>query len=183
MPLHVKVMPEIRLGQCPKCLSGPPHHFVLHITAGGGMESTEPSCITCLLNGGEQTVLIEQPELSPGRQPPSKRLVKRTRKEEHELARDAGGRRQKGSGNLPWAKGDGVLKGIARWDSKMCFSKKVSWTLDDLVKIRSEADYGEVPAIITAFADRTTHQVQERWATIPYEVYQERIIHAAQHHQ
>lgn len=137
----------------------------------------------CLEKHHEISASIEPPDLSPGRRPPSRRLVKRTQKEERELAKRAGGRRQPASGALPGLKGDGVLKGVARWDSKMCFSKTVSWNFDDLVKIRSEAAYGEIPAIITAFTDRATHQVRERWVTIPYEIWEEKIIHASHHHQ
>jgi hypothetical protein len=64
----------------------------------------------------------------------------------------------------------------------MCFSKKVSWDLDDLHKISGEAAFGEIPAIITAYTDRATLQVKERWVTIPYQVWEERILNAPRNH-
>lgn len=183
MPLQVKILPEREdWVSCPRCLAELVDVYVFHVFVGDGSDKTDPMCAKCFL-GGEQLFIIEQPDLSPGRHPPSRRLVKRTQKEERELAKRAGGRRQPASGALPGLKGDGVLKGVARWDSKMCFSKTVSWNFDDLVKIRSEAAYGEIPAIITAFTDRATHQVRERWVTIPYEIWEEKIIHASHHHQ
>jgi hypothetical protein len=182
MSLHVKLIAEDAEVECSKCHNTSVHSMRIVVFAEGGSDKTEPVCAACLSLGVELSALIEPPA-PPPRQPPSRQLVKRTRKEERDLAAGAGGRRQPGSGNLPWAKGDGVLKGVARWDSKMCLSKTVSWTFDDLVKIRSEAAFGEVPAIITAFTDRTTHQVKERWVTIPYEVWEEKIIHASHQHQ
>lgn len=186
MPLQVKLIAEGSDGVCAKCgrayIAGN-LLMAFHIFAEGGTDKTEAVCCDCLKQGAELSATIELPDLSPGRQPPSRQLVKRTRKEERELASRAGGRRQPASGALPGLKGDGVLKGVARWDSKMCLSKKVSWDFDDLIKIRSEAAYGEIPAIITAFTDRHTHQVKERWVTIPYETWEEKIIHAADHHQ
>ena len=173
MPLRVKIFPEVVLGACPRCQTGH-HHFVFHITAEGGMDKTDPCCLTCLLKGGEQTVLIELPDLSPGRKPPSRRARKRTDKEEYELAELSGGRRQKGSGSLPHLKGDFHRKGVYRGESKTCFGKDPSWTLDELIKIRSEAAYGEVPVLVTTFMDKATHEVKERWATIPFENWQEK---------
>lgn len=178
MPLQIKLI-ITELGGAATCSKCTLVRAVIafDVFAEGGVDRTEAICFPCLYQGGALSATIEPPDLSPGRMPPSKKLVKRTRKEERELAKDAGGRRQVASGALPGLKGDGYLKGVARWDSKMCFSKKVSWTFDDLEKIRGEAKYGEVPAIITAFTDKHTHQVRERWVTIPYEIWEERILH------
>lgn len=175
MPLQVKLIADQSLNGCANCRRVDTT-YVFHVFALGGSDVTEAFCVRCLAEGVELTALIEPPDLSPGRRPPSKKLVKRTRREERELASDAGGRRQVASGALPGLKGDGYLRGVARWDSKMCFSKTVSWNFDDLVKIRGEAAFGEIPAIITAFTDKHTHQVRERWVTIPYETWEE-IIH------
>lgn len=186
MPLQVKLVPTTRQGEdwpCSKCGAANVPVTFFTVFALNGADTTERLCMNCLHDGHEVSALIEPPDLSPGRRPPSKRLVKRTRKEEYQLATDAGGRRQVASGALPGLKGDGYLKGVVRWDSKMCFSKQPSWTLDDLDKIRGEAAYGEVPAIITTFADKHTHQIRERWVTIPYEVYEEKIVHAARNHK
>lgn len=182
MPLQVKLIAENGGALlCSKCAQSGLHVIVINVFVEGGSDKTEPICWYCLATGAGLSALVEPPDLSPGRRPPSKKLVKRTRREERDLASDAGGRRQVASGALPGLKGDGYLRGVARWDSKMCFSKTVSWNFDDLVKIRGEAAFGEIPAIITAFTDKHTHQVRERWVTIPYETWEEKIIHAPRH--
>jgi hypothetical protein len=120
------------------------------------------------------SAVIEPPDLSPGRRPPSRRIRKRTDKEEQELADLSGGRRQKGSGAVPYLKGDFHRKGVYRGESKSVFGKSPSWTLDELTKIRGEASFGEVPVLVTTFMDKHTHAVKERWATIPFENWQEK---------
>lgn len=182
MPLHVTMISNSKgFGTCPGCNCQGLKLYSFSVFVDGGSEETDARCLGCMALGMSFTALVEPADMTPGRRPPSKRLVKRTRKEEQKLADDAGGRKQVASGALPGLKGDGYLKGVARWDSKMCFSKKVSWDFDDLVKIRGEAAYGEIPAIITAYTDKSTMRVQERWATIPYEVFQERILNARNH--
>lgn len=177
MPLHVKLIAEYDpIGHCSKCGRHGDDTYAIVVFIAGSSDMTERVCSRCLTGGVELSASVEPADMSPGRRPPSKRLVKRTRKEEQKLADDAGGRKQVASGALPGLKGDGYLKGVARWDSKMCFSKKVSWDYDDLVKIRGEAAYGEIPAIITSYTDKATLRVAERWVTIPYEVFQDKIL-------
>lgn len=168
MPLHVKLIAEEVLDPCAKCgrFGGV---FVFSVFVEGGTDKTEAICARCLVAGAEVSASVEPPDLSPGRRAPSRRIRKRTDKEEYELAELSGGRRQKGSGSLPHLKGDFHRKGVYRGESKTCFGKDPSWTLDELVKIRSEAAYGEVPVLVTTFMDKATHEVKERWATIPFE--------------
>jgi hypothetical protein len=144
------------------------------VSAAGGSDSTNALCVECLRDGHPLMALIEPPDLSPGRKPPSRRIRKRTDKEEQELADLSDGKRQKGSGSLPYLKGDFHRKGVYRGESKTCFGKDPSWTLDELTKIRGEAAYGEVPVLVTTFMDKHTHAVKERWATIPFENWQEK---------
>lgn len=174
MSLHVKLIAEGVLAQCSKCRGFHPDTFVFNVFAEGGSDKTEPVCSRCLEEGVELNVCIEPPDLSPGRRAPSRRIRKRTDKEEQVLADLSGGRRQKGSGALPYLKGDFHRKGVYRGESKTCFSKDPSWTLDELTKIRSEAAFGEVPVLVTTFMDKHTHAVKERWATIPFENWQEK---------
>ena len=130
--------------------------------------------MVCLREGIELNASIELPDLSVGRRPPSRRVKRRVTKEEYELGDLTGAKRQKGSGSLPWAKGDLHRKGVYRGEQKTCFGKSPNWTLDELTKIRSEAAFGETPVLITSFMSKSTHQVLERWATIPFEDWQEK---------
>lgn len=174
MPLHVKLIVDAHgAARCSKCERFD-ETFAITVFAEGGSDITEPVCVRCLSAGVSLSATIEPVDLSPGRHPPGRRVRKRTDKEERELAQLSGGRRQKGSGSLPHLKGDFYKKGVYRGESKTCFSKSPSWTLDDLTKIRSEAAYGEAPVLVTTFMDRATHQVRERWATIPFETWLEK---------
>ena len=172
MPLHVKILPEEATNDCAYCGGTPA--ISLHVFAGGGSDVLEPICMSCLRSGKELTASIELPDASPGRRPPTRRIKRRVAKEERELAALTGGRRQKGSGSLPWAKGDLYRKGVYRGEQKTCFGKRPNWTLDELTKIRGEAAFGEVPFLVTTFMDKATQEVRERWVTIPFEDWKEK---------
>jgi hypothetical protein len=104
MSLQVKLIPEVshKADQlCPGCGALGVALLSFTVFAQEGSDTMEARCLTCLAEGETLSALIEPPDLSPGRRPPSKRLVKRTRKEERELAADVGGRRQVASGALP----------------------------------------------------------------------------------
>jgi len=178
MPLRVKLLAEAHQNAvCPGCTLKAPVLLSFHVFALNGADQTEMRCLRCLTGAygkGEFIGLIDEPDLSPGRKPPSRRIRKRTDKEEQELADLSDGKRQKGSGSLPYLKGDFHRKGVYRGESKTCFGKDPSWTLDELTKIRGEAAYGEVPVLVTTFMDKHTHAVKERWATIPFENWQEK---------
>lgn len=174
MPLHVKLIAEAVSGACSKCGSLAYIPLIFTVSVEGGSDNTEAICGGCIAQGATLHATIELPDLSPGRHPPSRRIRKRTDREEQELADLSGGKRQKGSGAVPYLKGDFHRKGVYRGESKSVFSKSPSWTLDELTKIRSEAAYGEVPVLVTTFMDKATHAVKERWATIPFENWQEK---------
>jgi hypothetical protein len=94
-------------------------------------------------------------------------IVKRaSRAQENKIARSVGGRRQKASGSLPWAKGDvhvpGKYRGEARQTTKGSYTIKRS----DLIKIWSEASGTEVPFLEIWFTDER-HKPQEKWVLIP----------------
>lgn len=175
MPLHVNILPTSHgAAKCNNCEVWREVTFVFTVSAVGGCDIAGPICLHCLSQGAALFALIEPPDLSPGRKPPSRRIRKRTDKEEQELADLSGGRRQKGSGAIPYLKGDFHRKGVYRGESKSVFGKSPSWTLDELTKIRGEAAWGEVPVLVTTFMDKHTHAVKERWATIPFENWQEK---------
>lgn len=125
-------------------------------------------------NGKSEKVQLELP-VKPL---PSPKLMKRkTMKQEERVAASMGGHRQKGSGALPWRKGDGCVKGKYRIENKMRFGA-LSYTLkrEELNKIRSECDPGETPLFQVDFADRGGH-VEDSWILVPYEHWVK--VHAA----
>ncbi len=108
----------------------------------------------------------------PRRRPSNKAIKRRSRRQELELAEATGGRTQKGSGSLPWAKGDVRHRGKFRAECKQTRAKSFVVTRATLNKIRSECGFGEVPVLDVAFlgpGDRT----EERFIIIPYSVWLE----------
>lgn len=90
-------------------------------------------------------------------------------RQEAQVAEDLGGRRQRGSGAVPWRKGDGRVKGKYLIENKLKLTKGIRITREELNKIRSECGPGEVPLFEVDFANRTTLQVEDRWVLVPYE--------------
>jgi len=101
--------------------------------------------------------------------PPSKKLRKRARRTEIEIAEDIGGKAQKNSGALPWAKGDVRKKGEHRIEAKTTTRKQYVLKRSELDKIRSECGYGEKPTFIVTFINPETHRKEDQWALTPYE--------------
>lgn len=101
--------------------------------------------------------------------PNAKRVKRATMKQEEAVASDMGGHRQRGSGTVAWRKGDGLVKGKYRIENKMRFTKGITVTREELNKIRSECEQGEVPLFQFDYADRATCKVQDQWILVPYE--------------
>lgn len=105
--------------------------------------------------------------------PPDRRTKRTSRRRELEIADRIGGRRQPGSGNQPFTKGDVRKKGVFRVEAKECFGLEFGVHRRDLLdKIRSECSKGEQPAVVVTFRDRGTHQELESWAIIPFELWE-----------
>jgi hypothetical protein len=105
--------------------------------------------------------------------PPDRRTKRTSRRNELEIAAKLGGRRQPGSGNQPFAKGDVRKKGFFRVEVKECFGLEFGVHRRDLLdKIRSECSKGEQPAVVVTFRDRGTHEALESWAIIPFELWE-----------
>lgn len=100
----------------------------------------------------------------------SKENRRRSRRQELELASATGGRQQKGSGCLPWAKGDVRKKGNFRAECKFTRHASFSITRAILDKIRSECDYNETPVLDITFAE-ATGRTADRWVVVPYDVW------------
>lgn len=108
--------------------------------------------------------------------PPTRKIQRNSRKRELEVAADIGGRRQPGSGNQPFAKGDIRKKGEFRVEHKDCYGLEFKVHRRDLLdKIRSECSRDEQPAVVVTFRDKHTHEQLEAWAMVPYEVWVEKM--------
>ena len=105
--------------------------------------------------------------------PPSRRTKRTSRRRELEVAERIGGRRQPGSGNQPFTKGDVRKKGVFRVELKECFGLEFKVHRVDLLdKIRSECAKGEQPAVVVTFRDKGTHQELDSWAMVPFELWE-----------
>ncbi len=102
----------------------------------------------------------------------AKTTRKLSQRQELRLAQEAGGLTQKGSGNLPWAKGDVRSRGRLRAECK--FTRAQSFTVKraELNKIRSECSYDETPVFDVAFLDKNG-RTDDRWVLVPYEAWLE----------
>lgn len=125
--------------------------------------------ISDLHKGTTQLVVLEFPEPKPpGAQPPTERMRKRARKSELQIAEDIGGKAQKNSGALPWAKGDVRLRGKHRIESKTTRTKSYHVTRQELNKIRSECGFGEKPSFVIVFINPATFREDDKWVLQPY---------------
>lgn len=95
---------------------------------------------------------------------------RRAQRQEEELAIDTGGSRQRGSGSLPWAKGDVRKKGSFRAECKFTRAKSYAVTRGTLDKIRSECEYDEYPVLDVSFLDGAG-RTDERYIVVPYAVW------------
>lgn len=120
-------------------------------------------------------VRIEQADLKPARQPPSKKDRRLSRKQEHRIAEDIGGRRQPGSGSQDHAKGDVRKKGAFRIEAKYTRAKQFTLKREELDKISGECGHGEKPAFQVDFLNNVTGRVEDSWVVIPYEDWKENL--------
>lgn len=101
---------------------------------------------------------------------PGKLMRRAVKRQEENLADVIGGRRQKGSGALPWAKGDAVKKGVWRGEAKQTQKKSYVLKLEILEKLRSECAFGESPIMSIQFTDKDG-SVLDSWILVPEEVW------------
>lgn len=99
-----------------------------------------------------------------------KKIKRLSRRQELGLATDTGSQVQKGSGSLPWAKGDVRKRGTFRAECKFTRAKSYSVTRGTLDKIRSECASNETPLLDLQFLDKHG-AIDDRWILIPYDVW------------
>ena len=135
-----------------------------------------------LISGREleaEFVAYGQPEFKFGQVGPSRATVRASvTRQERRVAEGLGGHRQTGSGSRRGHKGDGRVEGSYRIENKMTRAESFRVTLNDLQKIRSECEGLEVPVFEVEFRDRHTLRPKEKWALVPWEIW-EKLANAA----
>lgn len=123
-------------------------------------------CIDCFI---KHTVVIVAERLpdTPKKQTP-KANKRASIRQEDELAAVLGGKRQYGSGNSDWAKGDVRKRGEARGEAKTTRAQSRSISRNELEKIRAECSPGETPFMSIQFCNRNW-QVEDEWIVLPIE--------------
>jgi hypothetical protein len=177
-------MKESAQGNCsaPGCVYGPGSFMTdvhrLLIFIGAASESGPWFCAGhyAAMQSTGASFEVEQPVIDMSG-PPNRRVRNTSRKRELQIAESIGGRRQPGSGNQPFTKGDVRRKGDFRVEAKECFGLEFKVNRRDLLdKIRAECSRGEHPAVVITFRDKGTHQELESWAMVPYQIWEERIV-------
>lgn len=168
--MRVSVIPERVYEACACGFTGEVYKFTM--TVGGQTETSAPVCAICLDRQKEVTVDIVPPPPPVGG-PPSRRVQRAARRNEQHVADGIGGRRQPGSGNQPGAKGDVRKRGEYRIENKDSYSDQYILKLDVLDKIRGECATGEKPALVLTFMEKHTYRPRDRWAIIPYPVWED----------
>lgn len=95
---------------------------------------------------------------------------RRSRRQESGLASDTGGTVQRGSGALPWARGDVRKTGEFRAECKFTRRKSFSVTREILDKIRSECSFDEIPVLDVSFVN-PEGRTDERYVVVPYDTW------------
>lgn len=153
MRLLVTILPEcVDSGEC-----------YLTLYAGDAEDRVGP------IQHGVPIEAILEPPVRPPPKGVSRKLRKTSKRHEEEVAGDLGGRAQKASGALPWAKGDVRVRGKLRVELKTTGTKSYRVTREELTKIRGECGQGERPAFVVTFIDPRTHREEDRWVLTPYE--------------
>lgn len=178
MHIPVEVKEEFSEGSCPQCNGISARGLrTIYIFAGTGLETLGPLCISCWEKqspDGGIKVQVQQPDLTPGRSAPSKKIRKRSLKQEREIAELVGGRTQPGSGNQTHAKGDVRKKGKYRIEAKLTTSEQYTLKRSILDKISSECSYGESPVLVIEFIDGVTHRKKASYVVLPIEDWEKK---------
>lgn len=158
-------------GICSSCKHQATPLLSIHLSK----DTTDPLCLSCAETGEVEgfLVLAEPEPIKTGPRPPSRAVKLRSKKRELRIAEDLGGRRQKASGALPWAKGDVRVRGRWRIDDKMTESLGFTVTRGLLTKVRSECGQGEKMAIVIGFHNKLNKKQEDQVVVIDYETFKE----------
>ena len=120
---------------------------------------------------GDHTLVHREIAPKTRRQTPKQKRRAAIRQED-DLARQLGGRRQPGSGALPGIKGDVKVAGKYRVEAKYTRNKTYRLDRTELGKIRGECAGLEVPLFVVDFVDPDTGGSPDRWVTLPFSDFQ-----------
>jgi hypothetical protein len=138
----------------------------LHVFSGEASDLIGPIQYVPGIEARFTALLSYEPPKGP--HPPSERMRKRAKRTELEIAEDIGGKAQKASGALPWAKGDVRKRGEHRIEAKTTKTKSYHVTRKELDKIRGECAFGEKPAFVISFVNPGTLREEDKWVLQPY---------------
>jgi hypothetical protein len=142
-------------------------------------------CISCLQAGTvsihTDATLNEVPATDKHQRKKTARRQKRlSMGQELDIAESLNARVQKGSGALPWAKGDVLKSGVFRVEAKYTEAKSYSVKLEDLEKIQGECQGAEFPVFVIDFKQQG--KTRERVALIPFNIL-ETLLNGPKQHQ
>lgn len=141
--------------------------FFIQVDASHVVE-TYAVCLPCLIEHHHVLEMEELPAHAKKRTPKTNK--KASIRQENKLAEAIGGRRQKGSGNTPFAKGDVWKEGELRGEAKQTKAKSYRVTRAELDKIRQECAYGEEPFLALWFCSHSW-KPEDKWVLVPEEVW------------
>lgn len=166
--MHIRLSPEMKTGTCHLCSTpGPVLMFFIQV-GDSHIAETWDVCTPCL---AKHHIIVELEQLDPGvRKRTPKNDKRASMKQEQKLADSVGGVRQKGSGALPWAKGDVRKRGELRGEAKQTRAKQYTVKREDLDKIRSECSFGEDPFLAVWFCDQNW-KPEDKWVLVPEAIW------------
>ena len=163
----VALTPEYNpLGICDCCGSVGTAVVRFLLAVGDGCGFSPTLCTACAEKGRTATVAIVSPE-APKRPPVSRSRRRAVARQEREMATRIGGKTQKASGALHYAKGDVLLRGILRGEMKSTNKKSFTIKREVLDKIRSECQGLEKPFVQVRFINPHTLATEDDWVLIP----------------
>lgn len=172
MRIPLTLMGETRAETCGNCrVHGPHLQFAIYLP--DHTADTPGLCVACLQAGTvtihTDAALNEVPEADKHQRKKVARRQKRlSMKQEVSIAESLNARVQKGSGALPWAKGDVLKSGVFRVEAKYTEAKSYSVKLEDLEKIQGECEGAEFPVFVIDFKQQG--KTRERVALIPFNI-------------
>jgi len=166
--VHVRLSPEMRDGACSLC-NGQGRVLVFFVQVDDShVAQTWDVCLPCLIRH-HITVELEQLDTGPARRTP-KTDKRASMRQEQKLADSIDGVRHRGSGSLPWAKGDVRKRGELRGEAKQTRARQYIIKRPELDKIRAEAAFCEDPFVAIWFCDRNW-KPEDKWVLVPEEAW------------
>lgn len=153
---------------CEMCGAHSPVAYAMHVESASGFGQGPSMCLSCFTKSGGQFACNLEPPPAPSNTP-SRFRRRAVQKQERDMAEKIGGRVQKASGALAFAKSDVVKKGVLRGEMKSTKNASFSLKREYLDKIRSECQGRERPFLALRFVNPSTFATEDEWIMIPIE--------------